>query len=308
MTEQQKTQELTAAEKREQRRLETNAKIHRLANSSIAQFMQNVTCGFELETQSIGGYDYSNWRHEYAEDEFEEDMCFETWAGAVFEKDINSDKLEWGEDGSVEGIEIRTIGGLSVKEFAQAAKDTFKFVKNRECKVDEKCSFHIHIKVKDMKHRYSERFQRRLVEGVMLHAHLLDQEVYQRWRHEDCRRLQEYFNFEQDNHKYNFAHQHGGYGTWELRCFGNVTSYRSAMKCLQVAVLAMRHAYRARAKLEQDFMKDSNEYRNFWRSRFYDLLNTVERVEDFSVELNRAAYERAQELKRRKQKNKRKKA
>lgn len=150
---------------------------------------------------------------------------------------IKHDQLEVVEDGTVRGFEIRTKGGLTADNFSAAAELVFA----AEHEINEECSFHIHIAVKDISHKYGNNTQMAMIEFLIEHMAEVPESVRKRWAHSEWRN--EYFGVIPDDAKYSFVHKHP-LNTWEFRCFGNVTNAADAKKCLELAVRALQHAYK----------------------------------------------------------------
>jgi hypothetical protein len=144
--------------------------------------------------------------------------------------------VQTGSDGSVSGFEFRTVGGLTRDSFEEAARALFKVPHL----IDEACSFHTHIKVPGIQHRWGERMQQALTEYLIENIDEAPATVRQRWATIRNRsHIQPGISIE----KYSFIHAHPQ-GTWEFRCFGNVRTAEDGMKCLELAVRALQHAYR----------------------------------------------------------------
>lgn len=164
---------------------------------------------------------------------------------------------EVGLDGSVKGFEFRTKGAKTMAEFKEAAKEVFKL----KHEIDEKCSFHIHISVEGITHNYGGDLQLLLMEGILRQAAKLPASVLNRWREgfNNYDDIGHFFRWEVDNDKYIAVSKHNRYNTWEFRCFGNVQNYKDAMKCLNIAVNAMRYAYKRQLlKARTEILTDNN--------------------------------------------------
>lgn len=150
--------------------------------------------------------------------------------------------LSVGTDASVKGFEIRTEGGRTADEFKAAAVALMDYDIKHE--ITTVCSFHIHIKVKDVTHAWSERIQMAITE-YLLNAHVPGC-VSARWSCID-KKPGEYFQPGVRDQKHSFVHKHPAHGTWEFRCFGNISSSEDAMHCLQLACEALQYAYQVLA-------------------------------------------------------------
>lgn len=147
-------------------------------------------------------------------------------------------RLNVGTDNSVDGVEIRTIDGLSYRQFYAAAKAAFSL----DHDIDTACSFHIHLSIPNVKHSFGDRFQLALVEYLIENVERLPANVQKRFRNAPGN---EYINgLLSSKKKYSFVHAHDQ-GTWEFRCFGNVQNTSEAMTCLNIAIEAMNYAYKA---------------------------------------------------------------
>jgi hypothetical protein len=235
-----------------------------------------VTAGFELETQASEGKTKEDIEPQFNEEAFDdyvserasekmgdlsnilpsreydrlcervqELIAEDTDRGEFYDSDDDPSnlfdyipKVEVVLDGSVDGFEFRTHGGLSYPEFRRAADAVF----DMEHKIDSGCSFHIHLRVRDIKHTHSAGFQRLLVEYLSEVAYArVPESVRERWA---GIRQNQYIRgiVARDGEKYAFVRKHP-IGTWEFRCFGNVQNAADAMACLDLAIEAMQYAY-----------------------------------------------------------------
>lgn len=141
-------------------------------------------------------------------------------------------------DGSVNGPEIQTVGPKTVKEFLRLAKKVFK----QEMTIDHECSFHIHVSVDGVKHVYGAMLQRAVYYYFYNNLDRVPESVMQRWANREWR--DRYFAIEHNSdRKYSFVAWRNEHSTIEFRCFGNVTNYKDARKCLILAVEALIWAY-----------------------------------------------------------------
>jgi hypothetical protein len=231
-----------------------------------------VTCGFELETQRTMGLNraspgqpdeaafqravnnevesYARSLGEYLDTDLLSKLReklqsgFATkWNRAEYTKPAKETvkqkmpkSVEVVEDGSVNGFEMRTIGPRSVAEFRAEVAEVFAV----EHAVDYKCSFHIHVALTDVIHKYGANMQMALIDYILQHMDEVPAPVKERWAQRDWRTR--YFNAILSAEKYTFVNKHGQ-GTWEFRCFGNINTVEHAEACLKLAVRAMQHAY-----------------------------------------------------------------
>ena len=157
--------------------------------------------------------------------------------------------IDVGTDSSVRGFEFRTIGGLELPQFLEAADSLFK----TEHEIDECCSFHIHVQAKDVTHTYGENIQRHCIEYVLNNIHRLPTAVLNRWKYNGNEQMHNYFRPETNERKHTFVNYNGSYETWEFRCFGNVRSKQEARQCVLIAVKALHHAYQVMAGLKTPY-------------------------------------------------------
>lgn len=159
--------------------------------------------------------------------------------------------IDCGFDGTVRGFEFRTIGGLTLAEFGAAATPLFTL----NHVVDEGCSFHVHVSIPGVRHKYGPRMQKAMIEYLVQNQDKVPGSVLERWRgiHDN-----EYINgLLRNGNKYNFINKHARFNTWEFRCFGNVDNYEDAMRCLRLAVGAMQYGYKVVSGLELESDKAS---------------------------------------------------
>lgn len=142
-----------------------------------------------------------------------------------------------GDDGSVQGGEIRTIGPRSIPEVLTAAK----VLSENDFLVGENTSLHIHLSVKGITHAYGQRFQAEMYAYLLRNLHRIPDSVRKRMVAEKgCR---SYAKLLLGTEKYSAIHFHKKYGTWEFRLFGNTKNYVEMRTCLQLAYEALKHAY-----------------------------------------------------------------
>ncbi len=201
-----------------------------LSESTIDTIRDNIRENIELS------FDYSDYQMSTHE--------------SIADK-IDNENIEVGEDGSVSGVEIRTIGGLKYIDFVSALKDTFKL----NHKIDEKCSFHIHLSIPGVNHSYGERFQLALVEYLVESIPRLPKSVQKRFK--SAPQNQYIKGLTSSRNKYSFVNAHS-LNTWEFRCFGNVQNESEGITCLNIAIEAMAYAYEV-TKLGKPLMTDTYE-------------------------------------------------
>lgn len=189
-----------------------------------------IRCGFELEFQSVNGVSEDGEGGEEDDDH------------RIMPRDeITAPHIEVGEDSSVRGGEVRTIGALTPQEFMSAAIALFT---GHDFEIDTGCSFHIHLSVPGIKHTYGKKLQAEMMGFILANQDRLPATVKERLRSEAIR----YCAFKLDSDKMRAVHGHPQ-RTWEFRLFGNVHKPTDAWRCLLLAIDALRHAYRVRQKL-----------------------------------------------------------
>lgn len=158
--------------------------------------------------------------------------------------DISYRDIEVGTDSSVTGGEIRTRGPQTPVNFLKMVDTIFS---SNDLEIDNNCSFHIHLSVPGILHRYGQNMQ-----GEMT-AYLLDNIA--RWPKRVVSRMKSsssrYAAIGISEEKFTCVHYHERFQTWEFRLFGNVTGYTQAKVCLFLAIEAMRHAYRVKLGLSE---------------------------------------------------------
>ncbi len=160
--------------------------------------------------------------------------------------DVQLKGIEVISDSSVSGYEFRTgRGGLALPAFVEHAERLFTLGHE----IDTGCSFHVHVKVKDVKHVYSARAFREVVAYLLSRYDDLPEGVRVRLKNTGTR--DRYFGFDvnQGAEKYSAVNWHHQ-GTIEFRLFGNVKDTANGSKCARIAADALRHLYRVSAGLE----------------------------------------------------------
>jgi hypothetical protein len=145
--------------------------------------------------------------------------------------------MEVGSDSSVNGFEFRTRGGLSYADFRTALVGTMA----HDHTVDEGCSFHIHLSLPGVKHKYGAKMQAAMVEYIAERILDLPEGVQNRLSGTGTNNFIK--GLFESREKYSFVNYHRQ-GTWEFRCFGNVNSTWGGMVCLDIAIEALAHAYK----------------------------------------------------------------
>lgn len=270
-----------------------NKIIQQVATGSLIECLKLVRCGFELETQTVGGYSEDNYcATRYENDDEDNTPEWEEFVSDTL--DIDSQGMDWVVDGSVDGVEIRTKGAPTAAAFLRSAKYVFKLVQQKIITVDSHCSFHIHISFPGVKHKYTSRFQRLLIEGLLKQAHTLPDSVLERWANSNWR--EQYFQLNLSDDKYTFINFHDSLETWEFRCFGNVSTFHEAVACLKAAILAFKFAYRVNLKLEKHEFNDS-AYSRIWTKKLNSLFGESESFKVFQNSFNKALLEEGQRQK-----------
>jgi hypothetical protein len=201
-----------------------------LVEAGRDEFLSKIRCGFELETNSLFGEDISSVGEDNLRNSAEEELNLPPQV---------ADKLEVGFDSSVRGLEFRTVGGLTVDEF-----DTLlRKVTDLDFEVTTGCSFHIHLSVSGIRHKYSGRMARRLYLNLAKRKEEFPTCVQDRLASDATRFCQSIDSELHRNAKMSAVHFHPRFKTWEFRLFGNVDNYTDGMTCLNLAIDALWKAY-----------------------------------------------------------------
>lgn len=146
--------------------------------------------------------------------------------------------LELQEDGSVDGGEITTVGGLTPKQFLGKFEEVLALGSFR---VDTGCSFHIHVggdAVRSLSQAEKHIYQAEALTFLLVRFGMWPDRVKDRFTSES---RQEYFNFSFGRDKMIAIRAHPQ-KTMEFRLWGNVASLADASKCLLLTRMAHRHA------------------------------------------------------------------
>lgn len=166
---------------------------------------------------------------------------------------VNSNCFDLESDGSVDGPEIKTKdGGVTPTQFVKLASELFD---KHDLAIDEGCSFHIHVSVQGVQHTFGKQFQADLYSYLIEHFDSLPASVKDRWLNEEKRNR--YFELKISTDKFSFVNYHSRCGTWEFRCFGNVTNTQDARICMMLALNAMRYAYQCKLGLATRLIPDA---------------------------------------------------
>jgi hypothetical protein len=171
-------------------------------------------------------------------------------------RDMSDSGIEVGHDGSVQGFEFRTQGPQTIDEFITKVNKVFSM----DHEINERCSFHIHISLPDVQHSYGPRLQAAMTEYLLCRIGEMPASLVSRWQGDLG-----YFKPQISREKYVFVNRHQRCGTWEFRCFGNITNAEDAKFCADMAIKALQHGYKVVAK-EEELLKDKY---NLSESEFY---------------------------------------
>jgi hypothetical protein len=147
--------------------------------------------------------------------------------------------IDCGDDQSVKGGEIRTVGPLKPMQFLSASQD---LLENNDFTVDTGCSFHIHLSVPGVKHSYGVALQAEMTAYLLDNIKRLPHSVRNRLSSESCSK---WAKLRLSTDKFTAVHFHGQ-GSWEFRLFGNIDDSSDARRCLILAIESMQHAYRVK--------------------------------------------------------------
>lgn len=216
-----------------------NDQIVKLANTQSALHAIRsglIRCGFELEFHSVDGISEDDSGN-CGDPDCEDCTCN---SGDRPSDRISVKNVEVGSDSSVRGGEARTIGALTPNEFMAAARALFG---GYEFEIETNCSFHIHLSVPGVHHKYGAALQAEMFAYILNNIGRLPQSVQDRLNSSSIR----YCKFELTPEKFTAVHGHSLH-TWEFRLFGNITTALDGWKCLLLAIDALRHAYRVRLR------------------------------------------------------------
>jgi hypothetical protein len=155
--------------------------------------------------------------------------------------------VKLGTDQSVDGGEIRTIGGIRPMAFIRAATD---LLDHNDFEVDTGCSFHIHLSVPGVKHFYGKDMQANMIAYLLDHKDRLPESMLDRLK---SHKLDHFAALQLSTEKFSAVHMHPQ-GTWEFRLFGNINKACDARRCLLLAIEALRYAYRVKLGLEKSLV------------------------------------------------------
>ncbi len=145
-----------------------------------------IRCGFELEFQAVNGIDNPDDDSETEE---------------AINDEISAPHIEVGTDSSVRGGEIRTVGALTPQEFMAAATALFN---GHDFEIDTGCSFHIHLSVPDVKHKYGRAMQGEMMSYILNNLDRVPADVKERMKSDAIR----FFQFKLDEDKMRAVHGH----------------------------------------------------------------------------------------------------
>jgi hypothetical protein len=161
-------------------------------------------------------------------------------APQIGSSDVTS-RFECIDDQSVSGGEVRTCGGLTYDDVIDASSEILEDIEQGEGAIDEDCSYHVHIKLGDIHHKFGANLHRHLMNYVKWNWKELPDSVKRRLRRGNRWIRPLYGRHE----KYSMVHFHEQ-GTIEFRLFGNVSDVEDAKQCLDFATNALAYAYRVR--------------------------------------------------------------
>lgn len=143
-------------------------------------------------------------------------------------------------DGSVSGPEICPREKQSMEQVVASLTAIEPLIKT----VNSGCSFHVHIS-NEIRRNVPSKDALLAMQYLVMQDPRIPERVRTRWKDTDKR--QRYFNIGLNGEKYQFIAFREAYGTYEFRCFGNVTSLEHQMACILVAqdaYLAVMNGFR----------------------------------------------------------------
>lgn len=141
-------------------------------------------------------------------------------------------------DGSVAGLEFKPSKPISFEDCKSTTASLFQM----PMEVDSRCSFHVHVSIKNNHTEYSETLQMYMCEYIVANLNKVPKTCIERWQNQW--QLNRYFAFESGLTKYRFVSFCEKYRTWEFRCFGNIHNADDAMQCITLSALAYKYALR----------------------------------------------------------------
>jgi hypothetical protein len=163
--------------------------------------------------------------------------------------------VEVATDESVQGFEFRTKGAQTVEEFESSLERVFDL----DHAIDTRCSFHIHIQVKGIKHSFNRAQRQHLIQYLFKNVDRLPASIKQRWADHNANY---FFLPDEGDAKMNFINFHSKFRTLEFRCFGNITNKEDGLRCLEIAVEALQDFYANETSIFIDGDAWSNQARS----------------------------------------------
>lgn len=159
-------------------------------------------------------------------------------------------------DATVSGIEFKPSGPLapdeSLASYARLRKIFAETPSMEPWTVSNRCSFHIHVSVADMKHNYGPNMQAFMYLYLLQNIHRVPSRVLERWVHagnngDDGDR---YFKMNlggstipSRENRYSFVAFRHEFKTWEFRCWGNIETVEDAKACVDLSLDAYNYAF-----------------------------------------------------------------
>lgn len=160
-------------------------------------------------------------------------------------------------DGTVTGVEFHPSGPMPVDESLELynkfynlfGKDSGNHRNTPPFQVGTGCSFHIHVSVDGLKHKYGRNMQAWMYLFILENIDRVPLAVIKRW----ATQTDQYFKLQlgggcvEDNtqeEKYSFISYRNEWKTWEFRGWGNLRLPEDAKACAELSVEAYQYAFK----------------------------------------------------------------
>ena len=216
-----------------------NDHIRNFISLPLLEAIKEVRCGFELETQNLDGKTWHQLASQYR---------YHNISGTISQTLFQGiGRIQVKQDCSVKGPEIATCGPLTVKEFIER----LKIVTAADFESNASCSFHIHLSIDGVTHRYGQLFQNWIIEYLLMRYESFPEWLKDRFKYkyisENTSWFSRYYAPKLSRDRFAMVAYRGR--TWEFRFLGNVNSYEEGLYCLNLAIRALRYAYLVKHQL-----------------------------------------------------------
>lgn len=159
-------------------------------------------------------------------------------------------------DATVNGIEFKPSGPLdpdaSLAKYAALRKIFAETEGMTPWTVSNRCSFHIHVSVADMKHNYGPNMQAFMYLYLLQNINRVPTRVLERWVYagNNGDEGDRYFKMAIGGStipsrecRYSFVAFRHEFKTWEFRCWGNIETVEDAKACVDLSLEAYNYAF-----------------------------------------------------------------